>query len=459
MTTAPLHMSPDQLRDFLTRSRWFSGKGRDFRVSEHRSVPLSDSTWIELVEVSYAGGDQECYQLPLVTYEWPQDRLSHALVEFVDGQPVYDALHDREAMALWLRGFASGASYDGLRFHRLGDPALDVANHSTLFAGEQSNSSVTFGEESQLKVFRKVTPGSNPDVEILRALTEVNGAHIARLYGWVTLADGGEELQLAILQEYIRTATNGWEVALASVRDLLAEADLHADEVGGDFAGESRRLGAVICQMHQKMSETLGTSQLDSARVAQGMHDRLQEAIKALPALADHAEALMVHYERVRQAGLPVPAQRIHGDLHLGQTLRETMGWKVVDFEGEPAKPLSERQLPDSPWRDVAGMLRSFDYAARAGADDVDVVGNAASQAQYRATEWRVRNQAAFLEGYTEQLGRELTEWEDVLLQAYAVDKTVYEAVYESRNRPDWLHIPMEALDRISAGQMREQLP
>jgi maltokinase len=459
MTTAPLHMTPEQLHDFLTRARWFGGKGRRFKVAENRSIPLSDSTWIELVEVTYENGDSECYQLPLVAYDWPQDRLAHALVEFVDDMAVYDAVHDREAMSAWLGAFADEADFDKLHFNRVPGSTLDTDNHSTLFQGEQSNSSVAFGEDAQLKVFRRITPGNNPDIEIHEALTRVDGEHIARLVGWLSLDDDDEVMHLAMLQEYIRTATDGWEVALASVRDLLAEADLHADEVGGDFAGEAHRLGAVVCEIHQTLREQLGDTQIDVAEIADGMLARLDEAIGALPQLADYAPSLREYYERVRQSDQPVTVQRIHGDLHLGQTLRDTMGWKIVDFEGEPAKPLAARQLPDSPWRDVAGMLRSFDYAARAGADDVHVMGDAGSQAQYRATEWRARNQEAFLAGYFEQLGRDLTDQEDILLQAYAADKTVYEAVYEARNRPDWLHIPLEALDRIKAGQIREQLP
>ncbi|MEZ5161694.1 MAG: alpha-glucosidase C-terminal domain-containing protein [Marmoricola sp.] len=179
---------------------WFGGKGREFEVKEQRSVPLTESTWIELIEVSYPTGDQECFQLPLVAYDWPQDRLSHALIEFVDGHAIYDAVHDREAMAVWLKGFAQRTRNGGLEFHLIGEPDLDLTAHSTLFQGEQSNSSVTFGESSQLKVFRKVTPGVNPDVEILEALTTADCPHIAALYGWVSLRDGDDTIHLAILQ-------------------------------------------------------------------------------------------------------------------------------------------------------------------------------------------------------------------------------------------------------------------
>jgi maltokinase len=141
--------------------------------------------------------------------------------------------------------------------------------------------------------------------------------------------------------------------------------------------------------------------------------------------------------------------QQIHGDLHLGQTLRSTRGWKIVDFEGEPAKELSERILPDSPWRDVAGMLRSLDYAPRVvertWSDGLD---DGADQRAYRASEWSERNRAAFLAAYA---GRELTADEHTLLAAYVADKAVYETVYETRNRPSWVAIPLEAVARIGA--------
>jgi maltokinase len=148
------------------------------------------------------------------------------------------------------------------------------------------------------------------------------------------------------------------------------------------------------------------------------------------------------------------PIQRVHGDLHLGQTLRTVNGWKLVDFEGEPAKPLTDRMLPDSPWRDVAGMLRSFDYAARSVERDfVLVAGDAADQLSFRAVEWVERNRAAFLNGYLD--GRELTDVERTLVEAYEADKAVYEVGYEARNRPTWITIPLSALAKLQerAGQ------
>jgi maltokinase len=178
------------------------------------------------------------------------------------------------------------------------------------------------------------------------------------------------------------------------------------------------------------------------------MDGRLDAALPIVPELTGHTGALRVAYDRLR--GLDsVAVQQIHGDLHLGQTLRTSLGWKIVDFEGEPAKPLAERLLPDSPWRDVAGMLRSFDYVPhvveRSFAEDHP---EGAEQRAYRAEEWAHRNRNHFLEAYA---GGALTTEQRILLDAYVADKAVYETVYETRNRPTWVAIPLEAVARIGA--------
>ena len=187
---------------------------------------------------------------------------------------------------------------------------------------------------------------------------------------------------------------------------------------------------------------------MDAGFVADQMQARCDAALEIVPGLADHAAALRATYARLARLG-EQPVQRIHGDLHLGQTLRTVKGWKIVDFEGEPAKPLADRLLPDSPWRDVAGMLRSFDYAARVVEETVGS-GSPASveQLHFRAAEWTDRNRLAFLHAYA---GRELTEDEVTLLTAYVADKAVYESVYETRNRPSWVSIPLDALARWGA--------
>lgn len=471
--------SPEQfLGSFLGGARWFQGKGRPFRIESVRrvgevphQVPTGPRVAVEIVSVEYADGGSagsdaiELYQVPLAYYAEPQHRLEHALVGQWDDADfgssyVYDAVHDREAMACWLRSFAAADSREvertvegswSLAFHRVPGHELDLEAHSTLLSAEQSNSSVAYGEDALMKVFRKVTPGVNPDIAIHQVLTEAGSDHVAALYGWLDIVDDELDgtysvIQLAMLQQFLRTGSDGWELALASVRNLLAEADLHADEVGGDFAAEAARLGVALAETHVVLAEQFPVGSSDMAELTAGMHQRLDDATAVVPELGEYAKALRATYDAVAALDA-VPIQRIHGDLHLGQTLRTVRGWKLVDFEGEPAKPLAERMLPDSIWRDIAGMLRSFDYAAHVVERTIsqsDIEGD--EQRAYRAREWSARNCDAFVTAYA---GRPLTADEQAPLDAYVADKAVYECIYETRNRPTWVDIPLAAIKRL----------
>lgn len=455
-------MTREQAREpamtaFVAEARWFGGKGRDFEVTEVRELELAPGVRTTLVSVRFADGDAETalYQAPVSMYDEPQERISHALIGEWDDTFHYDAVHDREAMQGWLRAFDAAADAPNGAFRRSGDHELDLTAHSTLFSGEQSNSSVAFGEDSLMKLFRRVTPGHNPDIEIHEALTRAGSTHVAALYGYVE----AEGLQLAMLQQFLRTASDGWDLALASARNLFAEGDLHADEVGGDFAGEAHRLGAAVAEVHQLLAEEFPTERLDLAATAAAMRDRLTAAVDIVPELAEHRDSLVAQFDALTRIEGHQAAQRIHADFHLGQTLRTSLGWKLVDFEGEPAKELHERQRLDSVWRDVAGMMRSFDYAARSVARDLDATEEEAAQIAYRTEEWVERNNRAFLDGYVEQRERDLTPDEQVLITAYVADKAVYEAVYEARNRPTWQAIPLAALQRIATGTSEYTVP
>jgi maltokinase len=456
MTTEPTR--DRALGAFIADARWFGGKGRDFTVADVREIALSDQTTTTLVTISYNDTSETAlYQVPISSYDEPEERITHALVGEWDDRWHYDALHDREAMHGWLRSFATATpDKPAGAFHRIAEHELDLDAHSTLFSGEQSNSSVAFGEDCLMKVFRRVTPGVNPDIEIHEALTRAESTHVAALYGHVAT----EDLHLAMLQQFLRTASDGWDLALVSARNLFAEGDLHADEVGGDFAGEAHRLGAAVSDVHLILAEEFPSGPLDLAGTARGMRDRLTAAVDVVPDLAEHRAALVERFDALKSlADDGHVAQRVHGDLHLGQTLRTSLGWKLVDFEGEPAKELAERRLPDSPWRDVAGMLRSFDYAARAVARDIAGSEEEAAQIAYRSGEWVQRNTAAFLSGYVEQRGVPLTSDELALITAYVADKAVYETVYETRNRPTWVEIPLGALSRLADGLLQLDLP
>jgi maltokinase len=453
-------------------ARWFGGKGRVMHVCDVRRlswlepdpVPGSPHTRIELATVAYDDGDTETYQLPLAYYAEPQERIAHALVGAWEDDElgevhVYDAVHDRYALQQWLTAFAGRRRFGDMAFHLLADVELDLDAHSSLFSGEQSNSSVRFGEDALMKVFRKVTPGPNPDIEIHEALTRAENDYVAPLFGWIEVAgpDGEMPMQLAMLQQLLRTASDGWDLALASVRDLFAEADLHADEVGGDFASEASRLGAATATVHEALAsefptETWGREELTA--LASAMRDRLDHAVAVVDALEPCREVLQATFEALLEIEEPVVVQRVHGDYHLGQTLRTSRSWKIVDFEGEPAKPLAERTRPDTRWRDVAGMLRSFDYASRVVEADIE---DPSPQIAYRAHEWASRNREAFLCGYlglpegtAEEATASMSPSEVALLRAYEADKAVYETVYEARNRPGWIGIPLGGIARLT---------
>jgi maltokinase len=473
------------VEDYLPRARWFGGKGRTLAVTGVLQVGelVGDEVTcvVLLAEVTYPDSSDgpEHYQVPLALYDERQQRLDHAFLGSWQGKAAYDAVHDREAMALWLRAFdeaahrlPDGVQRDALMFHRLPGHDLDLETHSTLFSGEQSNSSVAFGEDALMKIFRKITPGVNPDIQIHQVLTEAGVEHIAPLYGWLdavvdtgefSAEEGAEEsaggtdgsteessagrttVQLAMLQKFLRTATDGWGLAQSSVRTLFAEPDVHAASSGGDFAGEAARLGGALADVHAALREHFPTGTRPSADLAETMQGRLEASLEAAPALGEYADALRATYDQVARLG-EYPVQVVHGDLHLGQTLRTSMGWKLVDFEGEPARPLAERLEPDSPWRDVAGMLRSFDYAPRAYLHEQ--LGTEDESAAMRAGEWANRCRNHFVVAYA----AETDERDHLLLNAFVADKAVYEVLYEARNRPNWLDIPMQAIARITEG-------
>ncbi|GAA5150281.1 phosphotransferase [Nocardioides marinquilinus] len=472
--TDPNESTPrEAIAPYLAKTRWFGGKGRDFEVGEVRRVAtLGDGDpWVDVlvVELRYADGDVEHYQVPLTLYTDPERRLDHAFLGWWEDAErgwvhAYDALHDREATRLWLLGFVAAREADsgaggtaevgGLTFHRLPGYDLDVEAVGSLFSGEQSNSSVLFGEDSILKLFRKVTPGANPDVTVHDVLTRAGSTHVAHLYGWVAAGEGADEVHLGMLQQFLRTATDGWDLALSSIRDLYADPEMAAREAGGDFSGEAGRLGEALREVHDTLRAELpvDTSSAPSpAAVAAAMNRRLDAALGVVEGLGAHAETLRSVYDALARLD-HLEVQTVHGDLHLGQTLRTALGWKIVDFEGEPAKTLAERLEPDSPWRDVAGMLRSFDYAPHVveqqQADWTQSDDESLDERRARGLEWAERNQRYFLAAYA---GGDLSDEQDLLVHAYLADKAVYEAVYEARNRPDWVGIPLAGVARIGA--------
>jgi maltokinase len=445
------------LAAWLPDQRWYAGKGRAIRavsVETDVRLALADGHAVRhtLLRVDDEDGGSDRYQLLVGVLDGDVPaRLTRAVIGELEGQVAYDAVHDPAATAALLERLAAGSDEQGLSFTSTGE--LDVTLPSRVMGAEQSNTSIVFGEEYILKLFRRVQPGTNPDLEITRALAEAGSAHIAAPLGWIESDVDGERTTLAMMQCFLKSASEGWAMATASVRDLFAEGDLHADEVGGDFAGEAERLGVATAEVHAVMAQSLpsGTAGPEECRdTARQLHERLDAARAAVPELEPFADALRASYDAVAELTGEVPVQRVHGDYHLGQVLRTLDGWVLLDFEGEPARPLAERTALMSPLRDVAGMLRSFDYAARhLLAERSHSMGNEPHLA-YRANEWAERNRSAFCDGYARAAGADPRE-HDVLLRAFELDKAVYEVVYEARNRPSWLPIPLSSIERLVA--------
>ena len=442
----------DLLQAWFPDQRWFGGKGRALRgVQVESSVVLPDTAdaFVQhvLLRVQSDDGSVDRYQLLLGrrTGELPQ-RLAHAVIGVADGATVYDAVHDTDATSSLLRLIGVGDRLETVRF-TTDVHDLDLTLTSRVVAAEQSNTSIVYGEHYILKIFRRLQPGLNPDLEVTRALAGLGSPHVAPVLAWIEGEVEGQLTTLAMMQPFLSNASEGWAMATASVRDLFDEADLHADEVGGDFAGESERLGTATAEVHLLLAQAFPsrTAGPDECRAtADQLHERLDAALALVADLTPFAGALRAVYAQVGALTDSVPVQRIHGDYHLGQVLRTLDGWFLLDFEGEPARPLAERTALMSPLRDVAGMLRSFDYAAR------HLLAERAGEQHlaYRAAEWAEHNKSAFCAGYARAAGSDPRE-ASTLLRAFELDKAVYEVVYEARNRPSWLPIPLGSIARI----------
>jgi maltokinase len=430
---------PDLLSEWLPQQRWFAAKGRPVRSVEiaARTPLLTDGEpHVDhlLLAVAFDDGSPvQHYQLYLGRRAQSRADLEHVVIGHLDGLVAYDALYDVDVTAWLIEAIRAGRTVDGIAF--VPEPAAEIAEGvpGRVLGIEQSNTSVAWGDRSILKVFRRVVSGLNPDLELHRALRSVESHEVAALQGAIEGTLDGAPATLGMLQDFAANSADGWAMALASVRDLLAE---------------------TVGVVHDELRRALGTSERDARELAAVWHQRLAVTTAEVPALAPHVDAIRATYDAVAGLGAPLPAQRVHGDLHLGQTLRTPYGWLVIDFEGEPAAPLEERVRPDSPLRDVAGMLRSFDYAAFHQILQWEPASFAEpdhdSQLVWRANEWAERNRSAFCDGYALRAGTDPRE-QRMLLRAFELDKAVYELLYETRSRPAWAPIPLASIARLTS--------
>jgi maltokinase len=438
-------ITPDELAqllpDFLVRQRWYGAADKELAKVEVVDFEVVRAEPPELAwamgQATFTDGSTALYQLPIGVRPLEQterflEGKGRSLLGDADTDDgavlVYDALVDPELAIEFVHHIAPGEQVAHVR-------SLNV---------EQSNTSVVYDERVIMKLFRRVPDGPNPDVEVTEGLARVGFEHIsAPVASW--RKDGRD---LAVVRQFLEGGTEGWQLALTSLRDMY-DSRLDPADAGGDFAPEARRLGEITANMHVALAEAFGVEDGDAAAWAATMEANLGRSS------ARHldAAAISAAYDELRELDDAGKSIRVHGDYHLGQTMRTDSGWYILDFEGEPAAPLEERRAPSSPLRDVAGMLRSFHYAAHVAL--VERGSESADDDDLRAlgARWEEHVAASFLAGYAEvedvtDLLPKSDHAKSVVLDAFVVAKAVYEVGYELAHRPDWVRIPLEAIAR-----------
>lgn len=456
----------DLLTTWLPHQRWYAGKGRTPSLRKLGGYRLDDpagQVGIEVMVVADESGAQPVvYQVPLTYRSAALPGGESALVGttkhgVLGTRWVYDGPHDPVFVAQLLaliQGVAEPQAQSQswtrdptVHGHAVGGTVVELASSSVL-RGEQSNTSVIChvrgpghadAEPMIIKVFRALGAGENPDVVVQSALTQAGSTQVPHTVGdvsgeWEDPVTGDRVRgHLAFAQRFLPGVEDAWRVAYRAAAD------------GADFTGPARELGEATAHIHLSLAQTMGTaeaSEQDRAELTRIVRARYDQAAAEVPSLESDAPQIQRVLTALDDHPWP-PLQRIHGDYHLGQVLHTATGWVAVDFEGEPLRPLSERVRPDLALRDVAGMLRSFDYAG--GSVEMTELPDGTHP---DARDWVAACREAFLDGYGSVAPLDPRSALP-LLRALELDKALYELIYEARNRPTWIPIPATAIDRI----------
>lgn len=424
-------MTPEE----LVGRRWFRSKQRPIAtLTELDRVPLPGvAAALTVLEVAYRdGGEPDRYLLPLAGERDP-----------LDGDGAWGAIAttmaDRSVLAGRHGRFVGAAT---AVLDALEEPVEHLAERR--LGVEQSNTSVVLGERLVLKLFRLLEIGENPDLEIGAFLTDAGFADTPAVAGSLVHESGSGAAAAAMLQAFVPSTGDAWSAVL----DALAVDPDRATRIAADVGELTARLHRALASRPDSVAfpvrpaspdETAAWRASGERQLAQALTAVSGEAHTRLDALAPGITARFADTFGSAAGGATV--SRIHGDYHLGQLLaRLDGGFSVIDFEGEPARPLAERREPSSPLRDVAGMLRSLDYAARTAA-----AGRHADR--FDPDRWLTEARGAFLGGYG-VTGPE----HRLLLEAFELEKACYEVRYEANNRPSWLWLPLAAVERLAGG-------
>jgi maltose alpha-D-glucosyltransferase/alpha-amylase len=487
---------------FIASRRWFGDKEKAITgihildVATLQNPSGQEAFLLPRIAVDFAGAERQEYFVPFAVEEGREDEalMPFAVARVRRGSNVglmYGAPSSPDfgvAVVECMKRRAEVRTSDGvIRFQATqeleSDSEIDPADVRRLGA-EQSNTSIAFGSRMILKLYRRLQPGIHPELEVARFLTETAGfENTPALLGSVEhVAPDGTPRALAVLQRFVRNQGDAWSFTLDALRReldtllLLPENDAPPlEDAFASYLPYASILGRRTAELHRAFAtptndpafsiEALGADDVRAvADDARAWAERAFTAIKrlgaglgngagdAIEALASRREACLALIDALGQEPAGGIKSRVHGDYHLGQVLIVQDDLMIVDFEGEPSRPADARRGKSSPLRDVAGMLRSFAYAAETAARDMsNRFAEAAPRAAAATARWRALTETAFLTSYKETAQGSPVWLEDDaargrLLRLHLLAKAFYEIAYEANNRPDWIETPVRGV-------------